>query len=56
MAKRTIAMIAITPTKLLVLGSEIGKAALKRRKGNTPEIHNANLYFFCVSIIKFPHC
>ena len=58
MAKRIIAIIAITPIKLPQKGelSEIANAKYKRNKGCNPEILNANLYFFCVSIIKFPHC
>ena len=58
MAKRIIAMQAIVPIKLPQKGelSEIASAKYKRNKGSKPEILNANLYFFCVSIIKFPHC
>ena len=56
MAKRITATYAALPTTLLKVGSEINEAQLKITKGNTPEIYNADLYFFCVSIIKFPHC
>ena len=37
---------AALPTTLLKVGSEINKEQLKITKGNTPEIHNADLYFF----------
>ena len=46
MAKRITATYAAMPTALLKVGSEINMAQLKITKGNTPEIHNADLYFF----------
>ena len=53
MAKRITATYAALPTTLLKVGSEINKAQLKITKGNTPEIHNANLYFFSLLSIFY---